>query len=316
MFSALYPNVEVGLDCKSRSIIVPTPINKSNLKSLIFKFVQLTLSILYRYSGAIIIVEKTNNYDTINSISLFHRGYKMKNKKKIILIIILAIIYIAITINFHKIKFTLSILKLYNQKEVAESPVEKYENTENPMDDYLKEISSSVSKDNNHDTADNINKDTDNNINLTENTNLNADKNKIETDVTNDEAIDNKDANNKLYIEDTQKPLLDIVVAFNKELEFLQSTFEGELEALVEQGIKEYSKKEISNKRLASKYLTLGSDLEKICDTKFNNILKEMETELKSNDHPTTIVKDIRKYYNNFKNTKKADLINRGKKHL
>lgn len=238
----------------------------------------------------------------------------MKNKKNLIIIIVLATIFIVMAVNFHKIKFTVSILRLYNQERSIITPLDDQGNTEIPMDDPLKEILSSSNKishdesikdDNNSDPSDNIN---DYNINISR---PETNKNKVENVKSLDSLTDKEPLKNK-----TPKPYIDIVVEFNKTLESLQSTFEGELKALVDQGIKEYSRGELSNNKLASKYISIGSELEKVCDSKFNKVIKEMERELKSNNHPSSISKDIKKYYNSFKDAKKADLINHGKKYL
>src|SRR5690606_16536336 len=96
----------------------------------------------------------------------------------------------------------------------------------------------------------------------------------------------------------------------------LRATFESELDALIKQGIEEYSNGKISNTRLANKYLSIGADLEKSSDAKFNKILKEMEKELKSNGHDTSVIKEIKNYYTSFKDAKKTNLIDRGMKHM
>ena len=75
----------------------------------------------------------------------------------------------------------------------------------------------------------------------------------------------------------TKKSFTDIVNEYNSTLEDLKSTFEKELDALIKNGIEEYSKGDISGSKLANKYLSIGADLEKSSDTRFNKVLKNME---------------------------------------
>lgn len=88
------------------------------------------------------------------------------------------------------------------------------------------------------------------------------------------------------------------------------------MDALIKNSIEEYSKGDISGSKLANKYLSIGADLEKSSDTKFGKVLKNMEKELKDNGHSTDITKDIKEYYNSFKQNKKVELIDLGMKHI
>ncbi|WP_353095812.1 hypothetical protein [Tissierella praeacuta] len=220
---------------------------------------------------------------------------KKSRKNKLILIGILAIIYIIIAVNFHKIRFALSLLRLYGKEKKIESSIEDDTNIENNIpvvDNPIKNILNSV---------DNVDKPE----NTEDGTNGTVDK----VDTVNEEK---KEITNK----DTKKSYISIINEYNIIFEDLKSTFESELNALIKESIKEYSKGETSNSKLANKYLSIGSDLEKSSDEKFNKILKEMEKELKNNGHDTSIVKDIKEYYTSFKNAKKMDLIARGMKRV
>ncbi|MSU00252.1 hypothetical protein [Tissierella pigra] len=207
-------------------------------------------------------------------------------KSKLFFIGILAILYIVISLNFHKIRFALSILRLYGQDKKIESTIDDKANNEPIVDNPLKDILESVGvMDNSKDIED-----------------------------TNKE---NKKSSNKINIsDDRKKDYINIIDRYNSTFEDLQSEFESQLNSLVKKGIAEYSNGGVSTTKLANKYLSIGADLEKSSDAKFNKILKEMEKELKSNGHDTSITKEIKNYYTSFKDAKKTDLIDRGMKHV
>lgn len=218
---------------------------------------------------------------------------KKNRKKRLILIGILAVVYIIIAVNFHKIRFALSILRLYGHDKKIESPVGDNSDNKPIVDNPLKDILDSVDS-------------VDKSGNTEDNPNGNVDK-----------SVENVgEQKNNPDIKDTDKSYISIISKYNIIFEELRSSFEGDLDTLIKQGIKEYSKGEISNTKLANKYLSIGADLEKSSDARFNKVLKEMEKELKSNGHDTSIVKDIKNYYTSFKDAKKTDLIERGMKHV
>lgn len=225
----------------------------------------------------------------------------LNRKKKFIIIGIVAIFYLIIVVNFHKIRFALSILRLYGQEKNIDTIMDHTENTKPIVDNPLQSILDSEEDEDKSDIYVDI-------VNKSQNTE-NA-ENKI-MDKSIDEVADKAGK-----IVDNKKPYKDIINEYNTILEDLRATFESELDSLIKQGIQEYSKGEISNTKLANKYLSIGSDLEKSSDDRFDKVLKEMEKELKNNEHAISIIKDIKEYYFSFKNAKKIDLINRGMKHI
>lgn len=228
---------------------------------------------------------------------LLHSGSDdVKKKSKLIFIGILAIIFLIIAINFHKIRFVLSMLSLYNQEKKIEFVDNNLENTKIVVDNPLQSI---LIVENN---VDNI----ENNVVVIPQNESYIEQNK--------EIVDKND--NKTNTSTTKKSYINIIDEFNIKLESLRSTFEYELDSLIAQSFAEYVKGDISNISLASKYLLAGSKLEKSSDSKFNTVIKEMEKELENNGYSTSIVNNIKNYYISIKKAKKIDLINRGMKYL
>ena len=219
----------------------------------------------------------------------------MNRKKKFILIGVLAIVYMIIALNFHKIKFALSMFRLYSAEKNHESVIDSTENNNNTapiVDNPLKNILESkdtVSKDDN--PVDN--KDTD----------MNNSK-------------DKPAGQNTKPVDSSDNSYINILNDYNNQFENLRSEFEEDLNALIKQALLEYTKGDMSTTQLASKYLSLGSKLEKSSDSKFNAMVKDMEKELKKNNHDTDISKEVKAYYHNFKDIKKTDLLSRGMKHV
>ena len=215
----------------------------------------------------------------------------MNRKKKLVLVGIIAIFYLIIAVNFHKIRFALSILNLYNQEKKTETVIDNPANSKPIVENPLKDIVESV------DDEDKplVLQDSENDI------------------LANTEPEVIKEDNTVVH---TKKSYTDIVNEYNSILEDLKSSFENELDALIQNGIEEYSKGDISGSKLANKYLSIGADLENSSDTRFNKVLKNMEKELKENGYSTSIVKEIKDYYTSFKNNKKVELINLGMIHV
>lgn len=217
---------------------------------------------------------------------------KKNHKKKLIVIGILAVFYIIIVVNFYKIRFALSILRLYLQEKKIESPVNDNTNNKPTVDNPFKNIIDHVDNE-------------DKSGNTGDKKGTNVDK----VDTLNEQK---KEPTNN----DTKKSYISIVIEYNTMFEDLRSSFESDLDALIKQGIQEYSSDKISSTQLANKYLSIGADLEKSSDAKFHKVLNDMEKELKSNGYDTLIVNDIKNYYISFKDAKRTDLINRGMKHV
>lgn len=225
----------------------------------------------------------------------------MKRKNKLVLTGILAIIYIIIALNFHRIKFALSMFRIYSEEKKIESVDDNTEKThELVMDNPLESILSKV------DNVDNTNENEDEKDET-------VDKPGGKGDVS---GQSDKNDKGNVVKNDSKRSYESIINEYNIQFENLKAAFEGELDALIGQGVKEYKEGNLSTSQLASRYLSTGAKLEKISDDKFNSVLKNMEKELKANGHDTSIVKEVKSYYNSFKESKKSDLIGRGMKHV
>jgi len=239
----------------------------------------------------------------------------IKMKKKIFLLIGILITIYFIIINFHKIKFSLSIINLSLNIERIESSLENVENYKTDLNNPLQTVLESADTEyNTISNTENNSKDIGNlkdNVNNTSNIDeiINSTENIMHTPI-----YKTKDTSNKNS--DPKKSYNEIIQEYNDILEDLKLEFEAELDALIKQGIKEYSLGEISSTKLANKYLSLGADLEKSCDKKFYNLLNIMKNELKANGYDTLITDEIKDYYISFKKIKKMDLINRGMKYI
>lgn len=219
---------------------------------------------------------------------------KKKSNFKYVLIGILALIVVLIFINFDKIKFTIGMISSYNKFKNEEDITSIEDNgddkeliVENPLLKVIEKEESVDKEDNSVDAVDNSNK--------------------------NGKPGDKKDA-----IEENSngKSYISIVSEYNSKFESLQDEFEGDLNALISKGYAEYKSGEISTAKLANKYISEGSKLEKESDNKFYAVLKEMEKELEDNGHDTSITKDVKSYYESFKSTKKNKLLTKGKKYM
>lgn len=215
----------------------------------------------------------------------------MNRNKKLVLVGLIVVFYLIIVVNFHKIRFALSILSLYSQKKMT--MIDNPKNIKHIEDNPLLEILESM------DSADKP-------------LNPKDDENENDIVANSKSEVVKKDSN----VVHTKRSFTNIVNEYNSTLEDLKSTFEKELDALIKNGIEEYSKGDISGSKLANKYLSIGADLEKSSDTRFNKVLKNMEKELKYNGHSTDITNDIKEYYNSFKQNKKVELIDLGMQYI
>ena len=231
----------------------------------------------------------------------------MNRKKKLIVTGILAIVCIIIAINFHNIKFAFSLFELYSDEKKVESIVGSEDNGDspvlvNPLEIILEEEEGVVGDVADVDEGNKDDKDDHSVEHPSKSTNNSA------------KAYDHSVEHPAKSTNDSAKAYKEIISDYNIELKNLRSDFEKELGNLISDGINEYSKDDLSVNQLASKYLFSGAKLEKESDSRFNAIVKDMEQELKANGHDTLIINQVKKYYHDFKNNKKTDLINRGMK--
>lgn len=224
-----------------------------------------------------------------------------KNKKAYIWISILIFICLLVAINFTKIKFGVNMLG--NYMKIGNNGYDELANIDNDIDEEigpnpLLDIigNKEGEEENNTNTEDSDNEEEENN-------NSTASKNDSEN------SKDNINTNNKdSYIE--------VISDYNNQFELMEKDYEAKLDSLILIGYKEYQSGEISNTKLANKYINEGTRLEKESDKNFNNLLNEMKKELKSQGHNTDITEDLKVYYKTYKNSTKSKYMRKVKNNL
>lgn len=216
----------------------------------------------------------------------------MKNKKTWVGIIILLLIVLIVSINFHKIRFALSMLDIYT-KNTKESTISEDNQDEtdpvvdNPLDSIVGAEPSVESTENNVDKA-NVHK--------------------AETDDIAQVEVNPVDKSEEKKQAST-KSVKTIATKYNQELTEIQNNFQGELNSLVQEGYNEYKSGKLSTTQLANKYISQGASLEKKCDQLVYSHLEDIKKELKENGHDTSLVNEIKSYYENFKEKEKNKLF-------
>lgn len=208
-----------------------------------------------------------------------------KKSGKYIFTAIIGLICILIIINLGKIKFMYSMLSSYKDVknvEAGDLPNEdNLEIKENPLEKVL----------------DNVD-------------NESIDNNDIDGSPESNTEDDNKD------IEVNKDPYIVLVSDYNNKFEAMQADYESKLNNLISAGYEEFKSGDVSTMQLANKYINEGSKLEKECDANFNAMVQEMEKELKSNGHDTSIIKDLKDYYDSFKSSKKSQLMAKARAYM
>lgn len=95
------------------------------------------------------------------------------------------------------------------------------------------------------------------------------------------------------------------------EIYALRASFVGQLDGLLQQAKAEYSalspeQREKQKNSLTSKYIGLAGNLESNCDSQMESILSRIQKHLKETGGDTSLVKEIRKVYENEKALKKS----------
>ena len=223
-------------------------------------------------------------------------------KKKITIMLWLLVFFMIIVLNLHRIRFALDMYNIYSQEKKTNIVSENNE-TEDKVEIY-NPLTSIIEKD--------IETENDN-----DNDSLIDEEPVIAQPVVDkDTEADNWPNPKPVEQPDNTKPYVSIIKEYNEKLESLRGSFESKLDNLISQGIAEYQSRTMSTAKLSSKYLSAGTSLERTSDSEFNTLVKEMEWDLKSNNHDVLVVKEIREYYNSFKNEMKQEIIGRGLKHL
>ncbi|MCF6463747.1 hypothetical protein [Clostridium sp. Cult1] len=209
----------------------------------------------------------------------------MKKKRgKYILLAIVGIIVILIAINWGNIKLLINFMSK-NTQDDTQIVEDELAELENPLLDIIdKEDSGSEP----------INK-------------YNGEK-------KDDPSSENTGDENTTVEKNEDELFLEIAAKYNTEFEALRTEFEGQLDIMVKEGYDEYKNGNISKIKLANKYMYMSKELEKESDAKFNQVLKEMEQELKDNGLDTNITKEVSSYYKNYKEKKKMDILAKGSK--
>lgn len=103
-----------------------------------------------------------------------------------------------------------------------------------------------------------------------------------------------------------------IVEDYASRLESLQAKFEDRLDSLLSEALSDYSEDGNFSIKFISKYSSLGADLEKSSDGEFKSLIKHMEEELEEKNQDKAIIKDLEKYYKDFKDSKKTNILSQG----
>lgn len=218
-----------------------------------------------------------------------------KLKKRIIIIICLFILFITIVFNLHRIRFALGMYNIYSQEKNTDIVSESNE----PQDtvEILNPLTSIIESVNDNEDV------------------KQEDPGQNEPIVEKDDLVDKWPDPVPADKHDATKPYLNIVKEYNVKLESLRSSFESNLEDLIDQGIAEY-KSGVSTAKIGAKYLNSGTQLEKASDNQFNALVKEMEKELKANNHDTKVIGEVKEYYTSFKKSKKQEVVSNGMKYM
>jgi len=225
----------------------------------------------------------------------------MKKRKKgiYIFIAVVAILGVAVYMNWGKIRFAFDMISSYNkyEKEVKledQGKIDENFEEKNPLLEAMKKESDITDS-----TKD------DENVNSNESQNSTGNSN----------GSGNNSSKNNTTTSKSEK-YVSILSEHNNKFETLQKEYEGKLDSLVSQGKKEYAASggKASVAKLANKYISLGNNLESECNGKFDKLVESMEKELKTNGYDTSIAKDLKQYYSSFKNFKMGELMEKGKK--
>ena len=205
-----------------------------------------------------------------------------KNKKQIyISFSIIGIIVIIILLNWGNIKFMFDMFSSYKKYEQVNDTPENNEKNFDEPNPILKSMEKNLT------------------INIKNEDNNNENSESIEINDNNKNSIENN--NNEVYVS--------IVSKYNDQFTSLQEEYEGALNSMIKQGYSEYKSGNISKSKLISKYLSKGKALEKESDGKVNALIKQMEDELKKNGFDPSVAKEVKKYYNGYKENRRGEVM-------
>lgn len=231
----------------------------------------------------------------------------MKKGTKYILLAVLGVILVVTAVNFNKIRFMYNLISSYNR--LKDENVHKL--PEDDTDEYIEVVENPIKKIIGDIEDNKGNEDIPVSNETPEENEKAPDKSSESKEKPTDNGADDN-ANNKSKDELYKS----IVTKYYDVLTALQQEYETKINDLVESGYEEYKSGEVSILSLASKYLSLGSKLESESDKKVNALLKDMEKELKDNNLDTSIVKEVKDYYNYLKSLRRSQLMSKAKSYL
>lgn len=231
----------------------------------------------------------------------------MKKGMKYVLLAVLGVILVVTAVNFNKIRFMYNLISSYNR--LKDENVHKL--PEDDTDEYIEVVENPIKKIIGDIEDNKGNEDIPVSNETPEENEKAPDKSSESKEKPTDNGADDN-ANNKSKDELYKS----IVTKYYDVLTALQQEYETKINDLVESGYEEYKSGEVSILSLASKYLSLGSKLESESDKKVNALLKDMEKELKDNNLDTSIVKEVKDYYNYLKSLRRSQLMSKAKSYI
>ena len=124
-------------------------------------------------------------------------------------------------------------------------------------------------------------------------------------------SAENHPSNSSSSINTTSQNYDAELAAMVGEIYVLRASFVGQLDGLLQQAKAEYSalspeQREKQKSSLTSKYIGLAGNLESSCDSQMEAILSRIQKHLKETGGDTSLIKEIRKVYENEKALKKS----------
>lgn len=131
---------------------------------------------------------------------------------------------------------------------------------------------------------------------------------------------DNTNNNNNMQVATDNTTTEAISNKYTRKLENLEAAATEKVDVLFRKAYEEYlhesSKNQLNQTQLARKYLQAGNMLEESIEDIFNDLITEMEIELKTNNLPTDLVKEAKEEYDQMIKEKKAVIMQQLKGHL
>lgn len=124
-------------------------------------------------------------------------------------------------------------------------------------------------------------------------------------------SAENHPSNSSSSINTTSQNYDAELAAMVGEIYVLRASFVGQLDGLLQQAKAEYNalspeQREKQKSSLTSKYIGLAGNLESSCDSQMEAILSRIQKHLKETGGDTSLIKEIRKVYENEKALKKS----------